>query len=128
MAEREPGAGHDPGLPVASSSLPAERGKDAPATVRRCLFCGGETTPGYLANSDSGHAAAFHGREKNALGMSVHRTTVEARICVECGFVAVFGRAPDRFREETVEWRQARSPDLTPAERPAGRGDEVAGE
>jgi hypothetical protein len=94
---------------------------------RRCPLCRGETTPGYLVSNESGHVAAFHGREKNAFGVSVRRSPVTARVCLGCGFVLLFATDPRPFHQESDAWQEARAPELMPAESPDGPDDGVAG-
>jgi hypothetical protein len=61
----------------------------------KCLLCGEVTAPGYLiAGKANQPVGEFHGRHKNMYGLSVRRTSVEARMCTACGFIMAFAENP----------------------------------
>jgi len=61
----------------------------------KCLLCGEMTAPGYLIAGSSNQALGeFHGRHRNMHGVSVRRTSVDARMCTACGFIMAFAQNP----------------------------------
>ncbi len=98
----------------------------APLDRHACLLCKGPTTPCYLvSDNSSNHLDGCHGMEKTIIGTSRHHCALQARVCIDCGFVAMFAANPAVFTAEAARLANREAPDLVPADS-GGRGDEVA--
>ncbi len=64
-----------------------------------CPLCSDDMTPCYIT-AENGHLMECHGMDKDWIGSSVNRSPVRPHVCAGCGYIALFAKSPEVFRQE----------------------------